>query len=110
MNKITMKNNFIIILLFCVSCKSIDNSNNCVENIEFQVEFFLNVNYIEKNISILQDVKFKKALIFLSEYVHVSFDRVGSYANTYPIGVLEEEKKGWLEWYENNKSNNLRLK
>lgn len=109
-----MKNiHIIIISLFFLSCKStsqINNDNNCVENTQFKEKFFLNVNYIEKNISVRQDEKFKNSLEFLSKYVHVSFERMANYANTYPIGVFEEDKKGWLEWYEKNKCNNLKLK
>lgn len=95
------------------SCKSINvvnNGNNCVENTQFKEKFFFNINYIEKNITEVQDVKFKNILYFLSKNVHVSFDRMLNYANTYPIGVFEEDKKGWLKWYDENKCKNIKIK
>jgi len=103
----------IIISLIFLSCKPtnvVSNDNNCVENAQFKEKFFSNVNYIEKNISVRQDEKFKNSLEFLSKYVHISFERMSNYANTYPIGVFEEDKKGWLEWYKKNKCSNLKLK
>lgn len=103
----------IIISLFFIFCKSSNPTminNNCVENSEFKEKFFSNIKYVEKNITEVQDEKFKNSLYFLSKYVHVSFDKMSNYANTYPIGVFEEDKKGWLEWYEKNKCNNIKLK
>ena len=109
-----MKNIYIIIIsLVFISCKStsqINNDNNCVENTEFKEKFFSNIDYIEKNITEVQDAKFKNTLYFLSKYVHVSLKRMSNYSNTYPIGVFEEDKNGWLKWYEENKCNNLKLK
>lgn len=109
-----MKNiHIIIISLFFLSCKSTsttNNNDNCIENIQFKEKFFSNIDYIEKNITEVQDAKFKNTLYFLSKYVHVSLERMANYANSYPIGVFEEDKKGWLKWYEENKCNNLKLK
>lgn len=104
---------FLIIALTFLSCKSanVDNSNSdCTENSQFKEKFFFNLNYIEKNITEVQDEKFKNSLEFLSKYVYISFDEFGSYSNTYPIGIFEKDKKGWLKWYEENKCNNLKLK
>ena len=103
----------LIISLLFHSCKStniVNNGNDCVENTHFKEKFFLNVNYIEKNITEVQGQKFKKSLEFLSKYVHISFNAISNYANTYPIGVFEKDKIEWLEWYEKNKCNNLKLK
>jgi len=108
-----MKNIRIIIALFFINCKSVNiikNSNGCVENLQFKNIFFSKINYIEKNITEIQNVKFKNTLYFLSKYVDVSFEKMSNYANIYPIGVFEKDKKGWLKWYEENKCNNLRLK
>lgn len=108
-----MKYVFLVISIFLFSCKSTTsttNIDNCTENIQFKERFFTNIKYIQENISVRQDEKFKKSLEYLSKYVHVSFDKMANYANTYPIGVFEEDKKGWLEWYEKNKCNNLQLK
>ena len=109
-----MKNIYIVIIsLFFLSCKStnvVNNDNNCVENAQFKEKFFSNINYIEKNITEVQDAKFKNILYFLSKYVHVSLERMSNYANSYPIGIFEEDKKGWLKWYEENKCNNLKWK
>ena len=106
-----MKSMYIIIIwLFLLSCKStsvVKNDITCIENTEFKEKFFLRINYIEENISIRQDNKFKETLEELSKYVHISFDKMANYARTYPIGVFEEDKKGWLVWYEKNKCNNL---
>lgn len=109
-----MKNiHIIIISLFFICCKStnvINDGNDCVENAEFKEKFFSNIKYIEKNITEVQDAKFKNTLEFLSKYVHISFERMSNYANSYPIGIFEKDKKGWLEWYEKNKCSNLKLK
>ncbi len=103
---------FLLISLFLVSCKSINSiseNDNCIENIEFKDYFFSNLKYIEENIYNLQDEKFRKSLKNLSKYVHVSFDRMSNYANIYPSGIFERDKKTWLKWYEKNKCNNLQI-
>ena len=103
---------YLLLSLLLVSCKSINstsNNQNCNENIEFRDFFVSSIKYIEENISIEQDEKFRKLLKNLSKYVHVSFDEMSNYASTYPIGVFEEDKKTWLEWYGKNKCNNLQI-
>ena len=72
--------------------------------------FFSKINYIENNITEVQDGKFKNTLYSLSKYVNVSLESMSNYANTYPIGVFEDDKKEWLEWYEKNKCDNLKIK
>lgn len=107
-----MKYMFLLISLLLVSCKSINvmsNDDNCIENMEFKEFFFSNIKFVEENISIKQNEKFRKSLENLSKYVHVSFDRMSNYANTYPIGIFEEDRKTWLKWYEKNKCNNIQL-
>jgi len=111
-NQVIMKYVFLLISLFLVSCKSINSisdNDNCIENIEFKEFFFSNLKYIEENIYNVQDEKFRKSLKNLSKYVHVSFDRMSNYANTYPSGIFEKDKKTWLKWYEKNKCNNLQI-
>ncbi|QMU66146.1 MAG: hypothetical protein GKR88_19025 [Flavobacteriaceae bacterium] len=108
-----MKYFFLLLSILLFSCKSTNATNdiaNCDENTVFKEKFFSNIKYVEENISVRQNEKFKESLKFLSKYVHVSFERMANYANTYPIGVFEEDKKGWLEWYEKNKCNNLQLR
>ena len=105
-----MKYVILLISLTFLNCKTANSIGNCNENIEFKEKFFTNIKYIEENITEVQDAKFKNTLYFLSKYVHVSLESMQNYANTYPIGVFEEDKKGWLKWYEKNKCNNLQLK
>ena len=43
------------------------------------------------------------SLKFISKYAHVSFDSMANYARTYPIGIFEKDKEGWIKWYNENK-------
>ena len=71
--------------------------------------FFSKIDYIENNIAEVQDVKFKNILYDLSKYVDVSLESMLNYSGSYPIGVFESDKKGWLAWYETNRCNNLQI-
>lgn len=105
--------NVIIIVLFFLSCKSSSNSNdsnNCVENTEFKEKFFYHIKNVENNISGLQDSNFKESVIFLSNYAPVSTNQIMNYARTYPIGIFEKDLIKILEWYEENKCNNIQFK
>ena len=109
-----MKNIYIIVIIFgFVSCK-LNNShytrNICNENKKFKNKFFKHINYIEENITIKQDEKFKNSLNFISKYVNVSFNETINYANTYPFGVFKKYKTKWLKWYDENKCKNIKLK
>lgn len=77
---------------------------------EFKKEFFYHVKYIEEHIAISQDSKFIKSVIFISNYAPVSIDKIFNYSRTYPIGVFNEDRIKWIEWYEENKCNNIQLK
>ncbi|TRW22986.1 hypothetical protein FMM05_14910 [Flavobacterium zepuense] len=106
-----MKNIYIVIIsLFFLYCKPINNANNCTENSQFKKQFFSNINYIEKNISVKQDEQFRTSLKFISKYAYVSYDSMLNYARTYPIGIFEDDKKGWLKWYDENKCSNIQFK
>jgi hypothetical protein len=103
---------YFVILLF-LSCKPISDTkdgNKCVENTEFKEKFFYHIEYIENNISAFQDSKFKESVIFLSNYAPVSTNHIMNYARTYPIGIFEKDHIKILEWYEENKCNNIKLK
>ncbi|MEX0995628.1 MAG: hypothetical protein WDZ45_01110 [Flavobacteriaceae bacterium] len=103
----------IIYFLFILSCKSAGDTkdgNNCVENTEFKEKFFYHFNYIENNISVLQDSKFKESVIFISNYAPVSTNNIMNYSRTYPIGIFEKDRIKILEWYEENKCNNIQFK
>lgn len=103
----------LVISLIVLSCKptlTAKNDANCVENTQFKKMFFSKIDYIENNISEVQDVKFKNILYDLSKYVDVSLESMLNYSNTYPFGVFESDKKAWLDWYEKNKCSNLKIK
>src|SRR5690554_6560427 len=103
----------ITIFLFFISCKSISDTkdgNNCVENTQFKEKFFYHIKYIKNNISVLQDSKFKESVIFLSNYAPVSTNHIMNYARSYPIGIFEKDRINILEWYEENKCNNIQFK
>lgn len=105
-----MKNILIFLFLSGLFSCSSTRVGTCVENEAFKKAFFANIENIEKNIAEVQDQSFKKSLNFLSKYVHVSFESTLNYANIYPIDAFEKDKGNWLEWYEKNKCNNIKLK
>jgi hypothetical protein len=57
-----------------------------------------------------KDETFDVSLRFISKYAHVSFESMANYAHTYPIGVFEKDKDGWIRWYNKNKCNNIQFK
>ena len=96
--------NLLLFLLFSCVTKNNDlkyqNTNlNCNENKTFKKEFYKN-----------QNDQFNKSLLFISKYTNVSFESRLNYARLYPNGIYEKDRKGWLEWYEKNKCNNIQLK
>ncbi|SHF04117.1 hypothetical protein SAMN05444377_10371 [Flavobacterium fontis] len=105
-----MKKN-VIILFLMISCNSNKEIiNGCNENKEFKKVFFSHFDYIKNNIYIRQDIKFRESLIFISNYTHVSLDRIVNYSGTYPYGVFIKDSVIWRNWYEENKCNNIQLK
>lgn len=103
---------FLVLSMFfsCSSTKIVQANGDCIENIEFKKKFFYNIENIENNITRHQDQSFKNSLKFLAKYVHVSFESTLNYANTYPIGAFKKDKENWIEWYEKNKCNNIKIK
>lgn len=94
-----------------ISCKSSTfHSSDCNENEKFKERFFYHIKYIDKNISVAQDAKFRESVIFISYYAPVSLNRIMNYARTYPIGVYEQDRTKWLEWYDANKCKNIQFR
>ncbi|WP_294732520.1 hypothetical protein [uncultured Flavobacterium sp.] len=58
----------------------------------------------------VKNESFDSSLKFISKYTHVSFNSMNNYARTYPLGIFEKDKEGWLKWYEENKCNNIQFK
>ncbi len=113
-----MKNIFsILVLLLLMSCaNSVKKGNNvyvngdCIENLDFKKEYFYHIKIIDSLVEKSQNKQFTKSLLFVSKYAHVSAESMLNYANTYPMGVYEDDRKGWIEWYEKNKCNNIQFK
>jgi hypothetical protein len=77
---------------------------------KFKEMFFQHVEYIEKNITVSQDSTFRQSVIFISNYAPVSTDQIMNYSTTYPVGVFEQDRIKWMEWYEENKCKNIQFK
>lgn len=58
----------------------------------------------------VQGESLKNSLKFIGKYTDVSFESMTNYAGTYPSGIFFEDKKVWLNWYEDNKCDNIQLK
>ena len=102
----------VIVSLFMYNCstskgRSIDAS--CQENEAFRKEFFRNIDSVEKLMS-NQNQTFRKSLQFISRYTQVSWKDMANYANLYPYGTFDRDKKVWLEWYQVNKCSNLKIR
>lgn len=100
---------FITILLLLVNCTSSINKNNsvitdenCVENIEIVH------NYVKLHKGESKNVY--AALKFIAKYSNVSFEDMANYARTYPLGIYEKDYPTWVDWYEQNKCNNIQFK
>jgi hypothetical protein len=106
-----MKKILILFFPILICCKSANvNKSDCDENIKFKEMFFFHVNYIESNIAVSQDFKFRESVIFISNYAPVSLEKIMNYSTTYPIGVFEQDRIKWKEWYEENKCKNIQFK
>lgn len=102
-------------MLFFISCTTtISNNANtnvgCRENLDFKEKYFSNIKTIDSLIYKNQNSQFKKSLVFISKYSYVSFESMANYGKLYPGGNYKEDRKGWLEWYEKNKCNNIQFK
>lgn len=69
MQNIFLKSKLILLLYGCCSTKI--NKSGCGENQEFKRIFFLNIEYIEKNITHPQNESFQKSLNLLAKYVQI---------------------------------------
>jgi len=69
-----------------------------------------NIDEFESVVARQRIYEFETSLKFISKYAHVSFESMANDAGTYPITAFEKDKKGWLEWYEHNKCNNIHFK
>jgi hypothetical protein len=114
-----MKNIFlIVVLLLLINCaNSVKKSSNvsvngsCVENLDFKAEYFRNIQTVGNYFSQQESPeKTYDALKFIAKYSKVSFEDMLNYAKTYPYATYEKDRKGWLEWYEKNKCNNIQFK
>lgn len=83
---------------------------NCKENPEFKKEFFSNIKTIDSLIYRTQNQQFNKSLGFISKYSHVTFESKANYTGRYPVGVYEQDRKIWIDWYEKNKCTNIQFK
>ncbi|RZJ65511.1 MAG: hypothetical protein EOO45_16700 [Flavobacterium sp.] len=114
---------FIFVIILFAACSTPKASTPCVENIKFKTEFFRNIKVIDNYFTDVSGVKtfkeyevirtaenveeFRKSLLYISKYAHVSFESMDNYARLYPLEIFEQDKKGWLKWYEANKCNNI---
>ena len=108
-----MKQVLLIIIWHLASCSVTRNeksNNDCLENEKFKNEFFNQLEYVKKNISVSQDNKFIESLIFIANYAPVSFEEMMNYGRTYAIKTLEKDEMERLKWYQENKCKNLQLK
>jgi hypothetical protein len=101
----------IIVILFFSNCskKITQNKLDCHENASFKKMFFSNIDNIEKNVLTNQGDSFRNSLKVIYKYVHVSFESMLNYNNSYPYAVFKEDKENWLKWYELNKCNDLKV-
>lgn len=106
---------YLALIFLCFSCSTTKNniepkSSPCNENLKFKTEFFRNIKNIEDQMIKEKDETFDVSLKFISKHAHVSFDSMANYAHTYPFGIFEKDKEGWLKWYDENKCSNIQLK
>jgi hypothetical protein len=106
---------FAVAFLLFISCSSSNTKssleeNPCNENLAFKKVYFENIQNIENLETKSQNESFHNSLKFISKYAKVNFESMANYARTYPYGIFEEDKAGWLKWYEENRCNNIQFK
>ena len=121
---------FIVLCFSCSSAKKLTETTNspCKENLKFKKEFFKNIKNIEayftlqsttvfnnfdeyeRTITDEREKNYEASLKFISKYAHVSFESRANYDRSYPIGVYQKDREGWLKWYEDNKCKNIQFK
>ncbi|HBH48077.1 MAG TPA: hypothetical protein DDX98_05525 [Bacteroidales bacterium] len=93
--------------------------NDCKENGEFKKNFFECIDNIETynyviNTTLENRVTTKmyiSSLKDLSQYCEVDFTLIMNYTQKYNSReVYEKEKQVWLDWYNDNRCNNLKWK
>lgn len=108
-----MKKIIIIVLISILNfnCSSVSNiKNDCIENLAFKKDFFLNIENVENLLTKNQNQSFHNSLRFISKYTKVSWESMLNYSGTYPVGKYRKDKQVWLKWYEDNKCNNIQFK
>ncbi len=118
----------ILNLLACTS-SNILPEKDCKENEEFKEKFLSSVEYVDyvqnynhkqldglafdsiKVIIEKQNKKYNSSLSFIGHYAHVSWEKRMNYDNSYPTRAdYQQDRAGWLKWYEENKCNNIQIK
>lgn len=101
---------FLLLLFMMVACKSKMDLPYCHENEEFKKIFFTEINVIDVFINGDGNREdYIEALNFIASYSQVNFESMYNYATSYPYGIYLEDRKQWLQWYEDNKCNNLQI-
>ena len=124
---------YINFAIFLIACRTNDHMSEndklvCDENLKFKIQFFKNIKIVEdymkiEDATLFNNLKeyeqlmteekqkqFLSSLQFNSKYAPVSFESMANYANKYPIGIFKEDKKGWFNWYEENKCKHIQFK
>jgi hypothetical protein len=93
-------------LICCGSSKSI-----CNENLQFKRKFTENIETVEKYVNGRgYRNEFKEALSFISKYSEVSYLEMLNYGGSYSsYAIFQKDKQKWLQWYEENKCNNIQF-
>jgi len=112
-------------VISCSPSRQIDSVKSlCDENLAFKKIFFNNVQNIDsamtKQFDNIDEVdsywtdkrikSFQRSLKFISNYSKVSFESMLNYNQSYPYGIFEEDRKKWINWYEDNKCRNIQFK
>ena len=123
---------YLVVLMAITACSSINKATvNCNENEHFKTisDYHfqqLNCYYgmdckpqkadenltVKEKLELLETPKnnYRKALVFISDYVPVSFKDTMNYAQSYPYGRYLKLRENWDIWYEANKCDHIELK
>ena len=114
MKILTLKNSiFLFVSILFVSCSPSSNAiknKECTENIVFKKAFFDNVHNVENQVYRNKDETYYPSLVFIAKYSEVTFESMLFDKDKAPEGSFIRDKVKWLEWYEENKCKNIRLK
>ena len=104
----------LVLLTACAPHKGL-MGNRCQENTQFKKTYFHHIAIIEAwtlgagkaPLTIDRDAVIE-SLNFVGKYSRVSMNKLVNYHFGYPNqATYEEDKAGWLKWYEANKCANL---